>query len=131
LHASCVHEAAPCRVVAETLSFVLCTRGRACVIVLALAAHFADFKKSGKKKNRGTSFHKGKKGMIAVPANTITLGVSNPPLGLTTATTATTAPNETKEGMSTTTIIGIVLGALAFILLALFLFARKSGKTAG
>lgn len=69
--------------------------------------------------------------MIAVPANTITLGVSNPPLGLTTATDpATTAPSATKEGMSTMTIIGIVLGVLA-LFFALFLFARKSAKAAG
>ena len=68
--------------------------------------------------------------MIAVPANTITLGVSNPPLGLTTATDpATTAPSATKEGMSTMAIIGIVLGLL-LALFFVFLLARKSAKAA-
>ena len=69
--------------------------------------------------------------MIAVPANTITLGVNNPSLGLTTAantaTTAPAAPSATKEGLSTLTIILIVLIALLAFFFVWY-FARKSER---
>ena len=64
--------------------------------------------------------------MIPGQNSTVTLNAQIPDLGLTDA--ATTSASETKEGMSTMTIIWIVLGALAFILLAWFLFARKSER---
>lgn len=67
--------------------------------------------------------------MIYAPNSTVTLNAQIPDLGLTDGTTAaTTAPSETKEGMSTMTIIWIVIGAVAALFALLFWFSRGSLK---
>jgi hypothetical protein len=67
--------------------------------------------------------------MIAAPNSTVTLNAQIPDLGLTSdATTAAAAPSATKEGMSTMTIILIVLGAALAFIFAWFFLARKSER---